>query len=376
MTKRDYYEILGIQKNSRETEIKKAYRKMALKYHPDRNPNNKAAEDKFKEAAEAYEVLKDSEKRQLYDQFGHAGLDNSGFQGSPGFDDIFSNFGDVFGEIFGMGGGRHSRNGPARGADLRYDLEIAFEEAAFGVEKELALQRDEVCSTCNGNRAKPGTSATTCVMCAGTGQVTKTQGFFSIATTCSRCRGEGSIIQTPCPTCRGMGKEPKTKTISIKIPPGVETGSRLRVRHAGETGERGGPSGDLYVFVSVQDHPIFTREGDNIRSKVSIYFVQAALGAKIKVETLEGDRSLVIPAGTQPGKVFKIRGAGMHSLQGYGRGDFLIEIQVKIPTDLTHKQDDLLREFAESRGEEVHHKKQNFFQKLKEEVFSANVETK
>lgn len=371
MTKRDYYEILGVQKNAGDNEIKKAYRKSALKYHPDRNPNNKDAEEKFKEAAEAYEVLKDQEKRQVYDQYGHAGLEGSGFQGFGGFEDIFSSFGDVFGDIFGMGGG-HRRGGPKRGADLRYDLEIKLEDAAFGLEKELTINLYEVCSSCNGTRAKPGTKPITCVMCAGTGQVSHTQGFFSIATTCSRCHGEGIIIETPCTTCKGVGKEPKEKTISIKIPPGVDTGSRLRVRGAGEGGDRGGPSGDLYVFISVKDHPDFIREENDLRSVVPISFVQATLGSKIKVKSLEGSQNLSIPAGTQSGKVFKIRGAGMHSLQGYGRGDLLVQVQLITPTKLTARQEELLCEFAELGGETIPPRKQTFFQKLKEvkeEVF-------
>lgn len=376
MTKQDYYKILGVQKNAGENEIKKAYRKVAKKFHPDANPNNKEAEEKFKEAAEAYEVLRDPEKRRIYDQYGHAGLEGSGFHGFHGFEDIFTSFGDIFGDIFGMGGGR--RGGALRGADLRYDLDITFEEAAFGTEKELSLKRYESCSTCNGTKAKPGTSPTACVMCAGTGQISHTQGFFSIATTCSRCHGEGTIIQTPCPKCKGLGKEAKKKSISIKIPPGVETGSRLRVRGAGEGGERGGPPGDLYVFITVLEHPTFTRDGNDIRSITSISFVQATLGGKIKVKTLEGSQSLTIPAGTQSGKIFKIRGAGMHSLHGYGRGDFLIEIHVETPTKITPKQEELLREFARLGGEEAPPKKQTFFQKLKEvteEVFPGDHES-
>jgi molecular chaperone DnaJ len=378
MTKRDYYEILGVQKNAGEDSIKKAYRKLALKYHPDRNPNNKEAEEKFKEAAEAYEVLRDTEKRRLYDQFGHAGLEGAGFQGFGGFEDIFTSFGDIFGDLFGMGGGRR-RGGPMRGADLRFDLDIEFEEAAFGAEKEITINRYETCSKCNGTRAKPGTSPTACVMCAGTGQVSHTQGFFSISTTCSRCHGEGTIVQTPCPTCKGMGKEAKKRNISIKIPPGVETGSRMRVRGAGEGGDRGGPSGDLYVFITVMDHPDFTREENDIRSFVSVSFVQATLGAKIKAKTLEGSRNLSIPAGTQPGKIFKIRGAGMPSIHGYGRGDFLIEVRVKTPTNINPRQEELLREFAKLSGEDVPSKKQTLFQKLKEvkeEVFPGDNDSK
>ncbi|MFH0926214.1 MAG: molecular chaperone DnaJ [bacterium] len=366
MTKRDYYEILGLQKNANEDEKKKTYRKLAMQYHPDKNPGSREAEEKFKEASEAYEVLRDPQKRAIYDQYGHAGLQGTGFRGFEDFGDIFSSFGDIFSEFFGVdigAGGRGGRRG-RRGADLGYEMEISFEEAAFGVEKEIEFARAEVCEVCEGTGAKPGKGPTVCPVCKGTGQIRKSQGFFSISTTCYQCHGAGQIITDPCSTCKGTGRQKKKKQINIKLPGGVDTGSRLRVTGEGERGAQGGPPGDLYVEIYVKTHEFFKRQGDNIVFEMPISFTQAALGAEIEVPTLEGKKEVTIPKGTQTGEVFKIRGAGMHSLNHYGRGDLLVSVVIKTPTKLTNQQEELLREFAELGGENISQKKKGFFQKF------------
>lgn len=345
-TKRDYYEILGVGRNADDNEIKASYRKLALKYHPDRNPDNKEAEEKFKEAAEAYEVLRDSEKRSIYNQYGHEGLQGTGFSGFGGFEDIFSSFGDIFDDFFGFGGRRRSRTAARRGADLRYDLPISFMDAAFGVETEIEIEKLETCPTCEATGCEPGTSPENCRYCGGIGQISRNQGFFSIRTTCPQCRGQGRTIPHPCEECRGTGQVERKKKVSVKMPAGVDTGSRLRLTGEGESGALGGPPGDLYIYVHVEPHEFFKRNNNDIICQIPISFIQAALGDKIDVSTLNGNKKLNIPKGTQPGDVFRFRGEGIPSLRGYGRGDQIIQAMIKTPTGLSKKQEKLLQEFA------------------------------
>ncbi len=363
--KRDYYEVLGVSRNATPEEIKKSYRKLAMQYHPDRNPGDKEAEEKFKEAAEAYEVLRDQEKRSLYDRFGHEGLRGAGFSGFRGFEDIFSSFGDIFEDFFGFGTRSRRRHGPQRGADLRYDLEISFLEAALGTEKEIEIAKGVRCEVCRGSRAKPGTAPVTCPTCQGRGQVTRTQGFFSVSTTCPHCRGEGIMIAEPCPECQGRGVILKQKKISLKIPAGVDTGSRLRLSGEGEEGVGGGPPGDLYVILSVQPHEFFRREGNDLICQIPLSFPQAALGAELDIPTLNGSRRLTIPPETQSGEVFVLRGEGIKDLRGYGRGDLHVEVVVKTPTDLTAEQKELLREFEKLEQEKIGKKRESFFSQRK-----------
>lgn len=344
--KRDYYEVLGVDHGADNKEIKAKYRKLALKYHPDRNQGDKQAEEKFKEAAEAYEVLRDPEKRSIYDQYGHDGLQGTGFSGFRGFDDIFSSFSDVFDEFFGFGGGRRSGNAARQGADLRYDMTISFMDAAFGVEKEIQIEKLETCPSCQGTACEPGTSPENCSYCGGSGQISRTQGFFSIRTTCPQCRGQGRTIPNPCRECRGTGQVLQQKKVSVKLPAGVDTGSRLRLTGEGEGGIFGGPPGDLYIYVRVEPHEFFQRNKNDIVCQVPISFVQAALGDTIDVPTLNGDKKLDIPKGTQPGDIFRFEGKGFPSLRRYGRGDQIIQVMVKTPTGLNKKQEKLLREFA------------------------------
>ncbi len=352
MTKRCYYEILNVSRSATEEEIKKSYRRLAMQYHPDRNPGNREAEEKFKEAAEAYEVLSDPQKREIYNQYGHEGLSSSGFRGFSGFEDIFSSFGDVFGDIFGFSNGRgRSRTAARAGADLRYDLQITFMEAAFGLTRDITIEKLERCHECDGSGSAPGTAPEICSRCRGRGQVTQSSGFFSISTTCPNCRGQGQTITHPCKSCRGGGRERVSKTVQIKIPAGVETGSRLRLRGEGEQGDYGGPNGDLYVFIHVQDHEFFQRSDDDIICRVPISFVQASLGDNIEVPTLTGTEKLKIPRGTQTGKIFRLKGKGIAHLRGFGRGDQIIETVVTIPTNLNKRQEELLREFARISNE-------------------------
>ncbi|HEY0545374.1 MAG TPA: molecular chaperone DnaJ [Pyrinomonadaceae bacterium] len=353
MSKRDYYEILGLSRTATEQEIKSAYRRLAVKFHPDKNPGDAEAEDKFKEAAEAYSVLSDAEQRKRYDRFGHAGVSSSagagGGWGAPGFGGIEDILGDLFGfgDVFSGARGGSRRTAAQRGADLRYDLEITLEEAATGMTANLRIPRLENCETCKGSGAAEGTQPETCATCGGSGQVRYQQGFFSVARTCGNCRGTGRIIKTPCETCQGAGRVERERSMEVKIPAGVETGSRLRIAGEGEAGTQGGPSGDLYVVLHVSEHERFERQGSNLYSSVPITFAQAALGSEIPVETLDARQQLKIPAGTQTGTVFRVKGQGMPVLGGRGRGDLFVSVTVVTPTTLTRDQRKLLEQLSE-----------------------------
>ena len=358
MTKRDYYEILNVSRNVSETELKKAYRQLALKYHPDKNQGDSDAEDKFKEASEAYEVLKDPEKRNIYDQFGHEGLKGRGFSGFQGFDDIFASFGDIFGDFFG--GGHQST-----GHDLRLNVSINFTEAVFGTEKKVDVSKHAECKPCNGSGAKPGTRPQVCSTCRGKGQVVRSQGFFSMSSPCPACHGAGQIITEPCRDCRGEGRVLENKKISVNIPAGVDEGSRLRLRGEGEPGPGGLPPGDLYVFIHVAAHERFQREGVNIYSRLSLSFSQAALGANIEVPLLDSKTQVIsIPAGTQPGQNYRVPGAGIPNLRGHGRGDHIIQLMVETPKKLNKRQKELFHELAEIDGKPIKDTLKGFFQKL------------
>lgn len=363
--KKDYYELLGVGRGAGEDDIKKAYRKLALQYHPDRNPGDKQAEEQFKEVSEAYQVLSDPQKRTQYDQFGHAAFgDNGPFAGgfdfNSGFEDIF---GDIFGEFFG-GGAR--RRGQTKGEDLRYNMALSFEEAVAGVEKKIKVPRHGPCETCHGTGAKRGTAPQTCPTCRGRGQVSFQQGFFSVSRTCNQCRGQGTFIHDPCATCGGTGRVRKMHTLSVKIPGGVDTGSRLKLRGEGETAPAGGSPGDLYVVIQVEPHPIFTREALDILCDVPISFVQAALGTEIDVPTLEGKVKMKIPAGTQSGKVFRMKGKGIKDIHGYQQGDQHVRVSVETPTHLTARQKELLKEFASVGGEDINPLAKGFLDKVKQ----------
>lgn len=372
--KRDYYEVLGVPKTASEQEIKKAYRKLARENHPDVNPGDKAAEERFKEATEAYDVLGDPDKRARYDQFGHAGTDPNagGFGGFGGGGDF--GFGDIF-DMFFSGGGGQRRNGPSRGADLRYDLTISFEEAAFGAEKEIQIPRHETCSECHGSGAAPGTQPTQCTECHGTGQIKVSQrtpfGVIQTARTCPTCRGEGRTISSPCKVCNGQGTVRTVKTIKVNIPEGSEEGLNLRFTGSGEAGQKGGPSGDLYVVLHVKAHKFFEREGNDVYCEIPITFVQAALGAEIDVPTLDGNVKMKVPEGTQTSTVFRLRGHGIPYRRGSGRGDQHVRVVVATPTKLSDKQKELLREFGESASEQQQMGKKSFFDKVKENIRDA-----
>jgi molecular chaperone DnaJ len=344
----DYYDILGVDRNASSDAIKKAYRKLAMKYHPDRNPDDKKAEEKFKEATEAYEVLGDLEKRKIYDVYGHEGLRSSGYSGPGNFEDIFSSFGDIFGDIFGGGFGRRpDRHGPRPGADLRYDLTVSFMEAVHGVTEEVEITKNETCWTCEGSGARPGYQPQTCQTCQGRGQVVRSQGFFRVSTTCPQCGGEGEMITEPCGDCDGAGLIGKKNKVSLKIPAGVDTGAQMRLRGQGEGGRKGGQAGDLYVVIHVEAHEFFHREGDNIYSQLPLAFDQAALGVQLEVPTIHGKKKLNIPKGTQSGHTLSIKNEGVPSLRGHGRGDMYVEVKINTPQNLTKRQEELLREFGE-----------------------------
>ncbi len=370
MAKRDYYEVLGVEKSVGAEEIKKAYRKLAVKYHPDKNPGDKTAEDQFKELGEAYEVLCDPQKRAAYDTYGHAAFDRrAGGFARGGFHDPF----DVFREVFGggsifedlFGGGRSDPTQPQRGEDLRYDMEIAFEEAAHGCEKEISVTKPERCESCNGSGAEAGSRSRTCPACGGRGQVISSRGIFSIAQTCPQCQGAGHVIDKPCKTCRGAGRRERTSKIKLRIPAGVDSGSRLRSSGNGEAGLRGGPAGDLYVVLHVKPHSLFQRDGDDLLCEVPESFVQAALGADIEVPTLDGKAAIHIPAGTQPATMFRLKGKGVKNVQGYGHGDLHVRINVEVPTHLSAAQKTKLQEFAGLCNGKESPLSQTFFEKAK-----------
>jgi molecular chaperone DnaJ len=348
--KKDYYEVLGVNRDASDEEIKKAFKKLAMKFHPDRNPDNPKAEESFKEAKEAYEVLSDEQKRAAYDQYGHAGVDPSmgggagfGGFGGGGFSDAF---GDIFGDIFG--GGRNQRSNVYRGADLRYNLEISLEEAARGTETKIRIPVQATCETCHGSGARPGTSPVTCTTCNGHGQVRMQQGFFSVQQTCPKCHGTGKMVKDPCPTCHGNGRVKQNKTLNVKIPAGVDEGDRIRLSGEGEAGVNGGPTGDLYVVVHLKEHPIFQRDGANLHCEMPISFSTAALGGEIEVPTLDGAAKMKIPAETQTGSVFRLRGKGIKPLRSSEHGDLMVHVVVETPVRLTEKQRELLREFENS----------------------------
>jgi molecular chaperone DnaJ len=353
VSKRDYYDVLGVARNANDQEIKSAYRKLALKYHPDRNPGDRAAEERFKEAAEAYAVLADGEKRTAYDRFGHAGVGAGvgagGFDPTifAGFEDIFGNLGDLFGFGDLFGGGRR-RGGPQRGADLRYDLEISFEESAHGTETTIQIPRQEKCGTCQGSGAAPGTSAVTCPQCRGRGQIRYQQGFFTVAQTCPQCRGGGQIISKPCASCHGSGQVTEQRRLSVKIPAGIASGQRLRLRGEGEAGHAGGPPGNLDVVVHVQEHEFFRRDGDDLYLEMPVSFPTLALGGEIRIPTLDGEEVVRVPEGTDTGTVLRLRGKGMPSISGRGRGDLHVVVQVTTPRRLTKEQKRLLEQLAET----------------------------
>ena len=368
MDKQDYYELLDVPRDASDRDIKKAYRRLAMKYHPDRNPDDKDAELKFKEINEAYEVLSDAQKKAAYDQFGHAGVNGQGGMGGGGFEGGFGDiFGDVFGDIFGGGGGGRRRSSVRRGADLRYNLDLSLEEAVRGCEKTLKVPTYVSCETCDGSGAKPGTSAKTCGTCGGAGQVRMQQGFFAVQQTCPSCRGEGKVISDPCGTCHGQGRTQKTKTLQVKIPAGVDTGDRIRLGGEGEAGAHGGPAGDLYVQVSVKDHPIFERDGAHLYCEVPISIVDAALGGELDVPTLDGRVKLKIPAETQTGKMFRLRGKGIKPVRGGSLGDLMVKVVVETPVSLTARQKELLQEFHTETEQHQKHgpKKHGFFDTVK-----------
>ncbi|MBL8468822.1 molecular chaperone DnaJ [Methyloversatilis discipulorum] len=360
MAKKDFYDILGVNRDASDDEIKKAYRKLAMKYHPDRNPDSKEAEDKFKEAKEAYEILSDGQKRAAYDQYGHAGVDpnmGGGAGGGQGFGSFGDAFGDIFGEIFGNQGGRGGgRSGVYRGADLRYNLEVSLEEAARGTDTRIRIPTMDDCGTCGGTGAKPGTKPVTCTTCNGVGQVRMQQGFFSIQQTCPKCHGTGKMVKDPCNDCHGAGRVKGSKTLQVKIPAGIDEGDRIRLAGEGERGQGGGPAGDLYVQIHIKPHTVFQREGDDLHCEMPIGFATAALGGEIEIPTLDGAAKIKIPAETQSGKVFRLRGKGIKGVRSSYPGDLMCHVVVETPVNLTARQRELLKEFDDiNRSDEASH---------------------
>ena len=372
-TKRDYYEVLEVERSSTEDEIKRSYRKLAVRFHPDKNPGDHEAEERFKELGEAYDVLMEPQKRAAYDRYGHAAFQQGGM-GGGGFHDPFDLFREVFGagggsggifdHFFGGGGGDAS--GRQRGSDLRYDMQITLEEAAFGAEKEIEIRKLDACESCDGSGAQKGSKAVTCPTCRGRGQVVASRGFFQVAQTCPQCHGTGRIIEKPCKSCHGEGRIEKTSRVKIKVPAGIDGESRLRSSGGGEAGLRGGPAGDLYVVLHVKEHDVFVRDGMDLRSEVPLPFTTAALGGEIRVPTLEGAVNLKIPAGTQSGAVFRVRGHGMPALHSAARGDILTHVQVEVPTRLNHEQREALARFSELCGEENSPIHKGFYERLKD----------
>lgn len=373
-SQRDYYEILGVSRDADQNALKKAYRAMAIKYHPDKNPGDPTAEEKFKEAAAAYEVLSDANKRAQYDRFGHAAFEaGGGGQRYQNVDDIFANFSDIFGDLFGgafgaggdpfggRGRSRASRTGPQRGADLRYRTQITLEEAVSGAEKQIEFETDENCGDCNGTGAKKGTQPQSCGTCGGQGQVIARQGFFQVATTCPTCGGSGQIIKDKCTSCHGRGRKTVKRKIRVSIPQGVDTGTQLRVSGEGEGGYRGGPAGDLYVELVVADHARFEREGSNLYARLEVTYLQALLGAQLDFETVNGTTSVTVPQGAEPGLQLKVEGEGVPHLRGRGRGDLILQIEVKFPKKLSRDEEKLLRQIAEAKGEAVTPAKKGIF---------------
>jgi molecular chaperone DnaJ len=383
VSKRDYYEILEVARTATDTEIKSAYRRQAMKFHPDRNPGNKIAEEKFKEAAEAYAILADAEKRSLYDRFGHAGVKSAAGAGA-GFDPTvfqeFGDFADILGNMFGFGdlfgGGGRRRGGPQRGADLRYDLEISFEESARGAETTIQIPRQENCETCDGSGAAAGSQPSTCPQCRGQGQVRFQQGFFTVARTCPQCRGAGKVVTKPCQTCRGAGRVAKERKITVKIPAGIATGQQLRLQSEGEAGSAGGPAGHLFVVVHVQEHEFFRRDGMNLFCEIPVNFTTVALGGDVQVPTLDGPETVKVPEGTQTGTTLRLKGKGMPDVGGRGRGDLFATVQVKTPRKLTREQRKIVEQLAEAlpkekfeprpRGEDESAEERNLFDRVKD----------
>ena len=369
MAKRDYYDVLGVARGASEADVKKAYRRLAMKHHPDRNPGDAASEEKFKEASEAYEVLSDGEKRERYDRFGHAGVDASGASGfnAQGFSDIGDIFGEVFGDIFGGGRGR-ARGGAGRGADMRYTLDLSLEQAVAGDRLEITVPTLASCEECDGTGAKAGTKPSACPQCHGRGQIRVSQGFFSLQQTCPRCRGAGKVIEDPCRSCGGRGRVERRKTLSVKVPPGVDNGDRIRLNGEGQAGVGGGPPGDLYVQMRVAEHPIFTRDERNLYCDVPLSFTDAALGGAIEVPTLNGRVTVKVPPETQTGKLFRLRGRGAPGARGGATGDLLCRVVVETPVRLSEKQKDILREFKASLevdGGKHSPKEKNWFDSVK-----------
>lgn len=369
MSKQDYYELLGVDKGASEAELKSAYRKLAMKYHPDRNPDDKEAEQKFKEVSEAYDVLKDPDKRAAYDRFGHSAFEGGGGPGGAGGDFDFSNFSDIFDDLFGdfMGARRGGGSRPNRGADLRYNLEISLEDAFNGKQQTIHVTKNESCESCNGTGAEPGTGVESCGTCRGMGKIRMQQGFFTVERPCHTCHGAGTVIKSPCKKCNGAGKVRKDKDLSVNIPAGVEEGTRIRLNGEGEAGDRGGPPGDLYIFLSVQPHPFFRREGADIFCRVPVRMTTAALGGTVDVPTLEGGKARVtVPSGSQAGDQFRLKGKGMKVMRSNARGDMYVQITVETPRNLNKKQRDMLKQFDATSGKDNSPESDGFFTKVKE----------